>query len=172
MSGFGVDIKIRSLFFDREKIIKAMDRASRRALSRAGAFIRTAARSSIKTRAYGTTSTPGQPPFDHTGFALQRENRRRKRLGQAKLVRKKTAFNQGIRAILFGYDDENKSVVIGPLKFGNKGDSTVPSLLEFGGETTNHRGRQITIKPRPFMAPALKKELPNLPAKWRASVSS
>lgn len=167
----GVGIKIRDQFFDRAKVIKAMDRASRRALSRAGAYIRTTARSSIKTRKYGTSAPPGSPPFDHTGFALQRENKRRKRIGQAKVVRKKTAFNQGLRAILFGYDDASKSVVIGPLRFGNAGTSTVPNIQEFGGQTRNARRKPITVKPHPFMAPALKKEIPNLPQRWRSSVS-
>lgn len=176
MSTLGVDIKIRNLFFDREKVIRAMDRASRRALSKAGAYIRTSARSSIKTRAYNTHSKPGDPPFDHTGFALQRENKRRKRAGQQKLVRKKTAYNQGLKAILFGYDEAANSVVIGPLRFGGGGGkSTVPHTLEHGGQAvigSGNRRRAISIAPRPFMGPALRKELPNLPAKWRASVSA
>lgn len=194
MSTFGVNIKIKDLFFRPEKVIKGLNAANRKVLSKAGAFIRTAARSSIKTRSYNSTSKPGDPPFDHAGFALARENKKRKAAGLDR--RKAAVFGKGIRAILFGYDASRKSVVIGPLRFGGtRGSSTVPHTLEFGGTVQTNiariqkggrdaSGRFLNDKKiygplrtapfpaRPFMAPALKKELPNLPARWRASVSA
>lgn len=170
----GVDIKIKELFFDREKVQRAMDRGTSRALSRAGAHVRTSARSSIRTRKYGFTSQPGSPPFDHTGAALQAANKTRRKQGLAPI--KQTASGsglaaKGLRTILFGYEPQNESVVIGPVRFGgNRGTSTVPQTLEFGGQARNWKGRTIAIRPRPFMRPALERELPKLPQRWAGQV--
>lgn len=92
-----------SQFFDRDAVLKKVDSEERRLLSRAGAFVRTTARQSIRKRK--RVSEPGKPPSSHTGFYK--------------------------KSILFGYDKRNRSVVIGPsAAFGG---AEVPSLLEFGG---------------------------------------
>lgn len=175
MSQFGVSIQITKLFFDREKTIRAMNSATRRAMSKAGAFIRTAARSSIKTRSYKTSAPPGQPPFDHTGFALARVNRQRKKQGLQKIKASMSGVGlhtKGLRTILFGYDDARQALVVGPVRFGgNRGTATAAQVQEFGGEVRGPRGRQIRVAPHPFMRPALNKELPNLPARWKSGVS-
>ena len=92
-----------SQFFDRDAVLKRLDRSEARLLSRAGAFVRTRARRSIRKRK--RISAPGKPPSSHTGFYK--------------------------KSILFGYDKKKRSVVIGPS--ANFGGSKVPSLLEFGG---------------------------------------
>lgn len=141
-----IDLSIKQLFFDRPKVQRAVDKARRKVLSKAGAFVRTSAKSSIRKRK--GISRPGNPPHSHTG-----------------LVR---------RFILFGYDHATDSVVVGPVKI--KSGRAVESL-EYGGKSTansRRRGRRIqravTVRARPFMRPAMKKELPKFPELWRNSI--
>jgi hypothetical protein len=142
-----IDLKIKRLFFDRQTVVRAVDKAKRAVLSRAGAFIRQTARTSIRERK--GTSTPGQPPHSHVG-----------------LLR---------RFLLFGYDRDTESVVIGPAKLNKAGDA--PHVLEHGGTTTTEgrkRGRRVRrrvrVRKRPYMGPAMKKELPKFPELWRNSI--
>lgn len=141
-----LDLRIKQMFFDRPKVKRAVDAARRRVLSKAGAFIRQTARTSIRKRK--GTSKPGQPPHSHVG-----------------LLR---------RFILFGYDKQSGSVVIGPVAFRT---SAAPRVLERGGTTTvtrRTRGkrteRRVRIAARPYMQPALEMERPKLPELWRNSV--
>ncbi len=141
-----IDLRIKQMFFDRPKVKRAVDAARRRVLSKAGAFIRQTARTSIRKRK--GTSKPGAPPHSHVG-----------------LLR---------RFILFGYDKQSDSVVIGPVGFRA---SSAPRVLERGGTTTvarRRRGkrteRRVRIAARPYMQPALEKERPKLPELWRNSV--
>jgi hypothetical protein len=126
----------------------AVDGAKRKVLSKAGAFIRTAARTSIRKRK--GSAPPGDPPHSHEGSLR--------------------------RLILFGYDGPADSVVVGPVGF-KKSDPPAPSVLEHGGETVVLRRRggklesqKVKIAPRPYMAPALERERPKLPLLWRNSV--
>lgn len=135
----------RAGFFDRKSVIRAADRATRKVLSRFGAFVRRAARSSIRRRK--RVSRPGQPPTSWTG-----------------LLR---------RFLFFSYEPRKRSVVIGPARL-NKGDGEAPRLLEHGG-TVARRGRGgkrrvLRYRARPYMGPAFEKELPKLPRMWRDSV--
>jgi len=147
-----INMKVTTLFFDRPKVRRAVDRAKRRALSRAGAFIRQRARTSIRKRK--GASQPGQPPRSHEGSLR--------------------------RLILFGFDRASDSVVVGPVRLNKPGEA--PSTLEFGGRATVARrrtrkdGKRVTqskrvrIAARPYMGPALRKELPNIPKAWANSV--
>ncbi|TWT45019.1 hypothetical protein RAS1_14400 [Phycisphaerae bacterium RAS1] len=137
-------VQFKAGFFDRRRVTRAVDRASRRALSRAGAFIRTAARRLIRTRR--RASRPGQPPSSHTG-----------------LLR---------RWILFAYDPARKSVVIGAalLNGARRQRKPVPSVLEFGGEARIGK-RSVSIAARPYMRPAYEKERSKLPKRWAGSIS-
>ena len=146
-----IDMRIKAMFFDRPRVQKAVSHANRRALSRAGAFVRTRARTSMRKRR--GTSRPGRPPYAHQGSLR--------------------------RMILFGYEPSRETVVVGPVGFRS---SDAPNALEFGGRTTVVRRRRssrmgqrviktrVRIAARPYMAPALDKERPNLPALWRNSV--
>jgi phage gpG-like protein len=138
--------KIKDMFFDRQVVIRAVDKAKRRTLSRAGAFIRQSARTSIRPRK--GTSRAGNPPYSHEGSLR--------------------------RFILFGYDPQTESVVVGPVGFRN---SVAPHVLEFGGVTNAPRSwkrkgnsARIRIKRRPFMGPALERERDKLPWLWESSV--
>lgn len=142
-----IDMRIKSLFFDRQKVVRAVDSAKRAVLSKAGAFIRTVARTSIRKRK--GSAPPGSPPHSHVG-----------------LLRK---------FILFGYDRASDSVVVGPAKLNKPNEA--PRVLEHGGTTTatrfargKRRSRRVRIAARPFMGPALEKERPKLPRLWAGSV--
>lgn len=144
-----IDLKFNSFragFFDRKAITSKVDAATRRVLSRFGAFVRTRARTSIRKRK--GISLPGGPPHSHTG-----------------LIR---------RFLFFAYDRDRSSVVIGPARLNRVVDPRALPALEYGGASTMEprRGerRSIRVRPRPFMGPALAKERPQLPRLWRDSV--
>ena len=136
------------MFFDTDRVKRAADTATRKVLSKAGAFVRTAARSSIRKRK--AVSAPGQPPSSHTGLLK--------------------------RFIFFGYDAERKTVVVGPMRLNQK-VGAAPEALEHGGPSTvvsgrrnRRRKRRIRIAARPFMGPAMAKEAPKFPGLWSNSV--
>lgn len=127
-----IDVKFTS-FFDKPGVMAKVNAATRKVLSKAGAFIRTRAKSSIRKRK--KTATPGNPPSSHTG-----------------LLRK---------MIFFQYDPQSESVVVGPKLFrtrGSRAGKTGPELLERGGDTTTWRNQKATYQKFPFMVPALDKE--------------
>jgi len=139
---------VKGMFFDRKAVKGRLDRAARKVLSKFGAFVRRAAKSSIRKRR--RASAPGEPPSSHTGLLK--------------------------RFIFFGYDPGRRSVVIGPTRLNQKvGDA--PAALEHGGPSTvvegprrRRRKRRVKVEARPYMGPAMEKELPGLPAMWRDSV--
>ncbi len=137
-----VSFEIKDLFFDKPAVISKVSAAKRKELSQFGAFVRQSARTSIRHRK--GTSPPGKPPYSHEG-SLRRK-------------------------ILFGYDPQSESVVVGPLGFRK---SDAPHLLEYGGKATiQRRGKRVraTYKPRPYMGPAFDETIDQLPAMWRGSV--
>ena len=137
-------MKIKRLFFDKETVLRSVDTATRKVLSRFGAFVRTAAKSSIRRRK--SASAPGSPPSSHTGLLK--------------------------KFIFFGYDPDRKSVVIGP-EWLNQKNTDAPHTLEYGGTTTietRTAQRQVRIVPRPYMGPAFEKEKSKLSAMWRDSL--
>jgi hypothetical protein len=166
--------KMKTLFFDRDRVVRAVDRARHRVLSKQGAFLRTRARSIIRPRK--TASAPGEPPHSHTGILR--------------------------RFIYFCFDPATRTVVVGPARtnqvFFDKDrrpvKGTVPGVLEHGGQVTilevNKYGRwrradlrskrrlaglptryrTVTIRPRPYMSTALALERKALPELWRDSV--
>jgi len=164
----------KSMFFDRKAVLGAVDRATRKVLSRFGAFVRTTARHSIRRRK--AVSQPGQPPTNRTGTLK--------------------------RFIWFAYEPAKRSVIIGPAKTnqvffdgdGRPVKGTVPEVLEDGGSIFVRevfkwgawrradlrsrrrlaglptRLRKVNIAARPYMGPAFAKEKPKLPSLWADSV--
>jgi hypothetical protein len=136
------------IFFDTDRVKKSADAATRKVLSQAGSFIRTTAKHSIRQRK--KPSAPGQPPSSHSG-----------------LLR---------RFIFFGYDEARKTVVVGPMRLNQK-IGAAPEALEHGGTSEvvegfrgKRRKRKVRIRARPFMGPAMEKELPKFPSLWANSV--
>lgn len=146
---FGVKLnEAKTMFFDRPKVMRSMDDATQKALSRFGAFVWRRSRSSIRKRK--KTSEPGQPPSSHTD--LYKKN------------------------IYFGYNAETRSVVIGPIRL-NRGAEGMPEALERGGESTikTISGRKmitkkVRIRPRPAMQLAFEKELPKAAPQFKDSM--
>lgn len=183
---------IKKQFFDRQKVADAAERATDRALAKAGAYIRLRARRSIRRRK--RTSAAGSPPSQHATGS--------------------TGFDAGLKFILFGKAGPGR-VIVGPVGHGG-GRSRVPAILERGGSVTIHekqispdlaeqlglsapwlvygprnppakawqqtRTRTVAIAARPFMGPAfarvITEELPKelrgmltggFPASWSNS---
>lgn len=134
------------MFFDRGAVSKLVDQRTKRVLSKIGAFVRATARESI--RRAKKPSKPGRPPHTRTGL---------------------------IKKIIFIYNPSSKSVVVGPMKLNKPTQSALPAL-EYGGQSIAMVGpgrkqkKRILIRKRPFMQPALEKELPKLPELWANSV--
>lgn len=154
----------KQLFFDRALVRRTVSADALRGMSRIGAFVRRRSRSSMRrsrARIWIKTpggyiqvfkpSKPGSPPLAHRG---------------------------DLKNIFFALDPRTLSVVIGPLAYNRR---DVPALLEFGGSVTREatvyegRGRDAqgrfsagkprrarwnaTIRPRPYMRPALAAEV-------------
>jgi len=138
-------MKITHLFFDSPKVIRSVDKSTRKVLSRFGAFVRRTAKQSIRKRK--KASTPDSPPSSHTGLLK--------------------------RFIFFGYDRQKDSVVIGPTRLTENNRGEAPSILEYGGRTTvegNKKKTRVRIRSRPFMGPAFEKEKPTLPSLWKNAI--
>ena len=143
-----ITIKIESMFFDREPVRRAIDRAKRAQLSRGGALVRKIAMNSIKSKPYGVYSPPGNPPYSHLGFMIRKWKKQRRQQGKPVV-----GYFKGLKQIVFGYDKQTESCVVGPTSHRT---GRVTNKLEFG----NH----------PFMGPALLKASLQLPPMWRNSV--
>lgn len=133
-------------FFDRAGVINQIDATTRKFLTKFGAFTRTRARSSLRTRK--GISAPGERPNAHKGGKLK-------------------------RGILFSFDRATKSVTIGPTRWdaARLTDPPAPELLELGGERIIARPRigrpaKHVYRPRPFMRPAFEAELENKQDTW------
>jgi hypothetical protein len=141
-----IDMRIKHLFFDRQTVVHAVDKAKRQALSRAGAFIRTTAKHSIRTRK--GSAPPGKPPHSHTGLLK--------------------------RFIFFGYDPSTESVVVGPVGFRRSTAPNVLEFGGKATLVRRRRGKLVRERAaydsRPFMGPALEKERPKLPSRWANSL--
>lgn len=142
----GVGFKVRGFKLNVPAIRSRYDIAAERVMKRFGGFVRRTARQSI--RKSKKPSRPGQPPKSRTGFLK--------------------------RGILFDYDRRRRSVVVGPTRLSGAKGSNVPRVLEEGGigsvRRKGARPFRIRVKKRPYMGPALAKELPGLPAMWKNSV--
>ncbi len=141
-----IDMRIKHMFFDRPRIVAALERTKRKALSRGGAFIRQAAKTSIRKRK--GSAPPGKPPHSHEGSLR--------------------------RLILFGYDQRTDSVVVGPVGFKKSTAPNVLEFGGTTVITRRVKGRlvrqRVKIAARPYMSPALEKEKPKLPKAWANSV--
>ena len=148
-----VGFKKKKLFFDRQIVIDAVGKATAKNLSKAGSFIRTSARSSLRRRK--STSQPGEPPSVHSKDRVAT-----------------------LKNIWFVFDPANRSVIVGPLKLNGSrlegsDRKTVPSLHELGGAAvvkSKKRKRRARYAPRPFMGPAMQRELPKFEGLWANSV--
>ena len=142
MTGITVTMRMRELRFSAGAVRRYMDPVKREALMKAGAFVRTAARDSIRKRK--GTSKPGSPPHSHAGHLR--------------------------RLLLFAVDRQAETVVIGPLPFKEAqapalleaGGQTVRRVRYRSGRSYR---RRLTYRRRPFMGPAADRGLAEAAAK-------
>lgn len=166
-----IDMRVKEMFFDKPAVLKRIGEARKKNLSKAGAFIRTAARGLI--RKSKNSSKPGKPPRSHTGLLKD--------------------------FIFFSYDARTDTVVVGPALLRTRRElhaaGTVPQILEKGGailaRQVRRKGRWFTagekrwrntapderrvhtlsIESRPYMGPAEAKVRDRTPEVWRNSIT-
>ena len=150
----GFDMK--ALFFDSKAVMDATDRATRKVLSKFGYLVRKSARASVKEAA--GSSSAGQPPHSHMRARRRRLNAKRRSEGKEPV---KKGF-EGLRYILFSFNPESRSVIIGPASNRTR-SMTIPEILEYGEKDPR-------VAARPFMGPAFEKEQKSLPSLWGNSI--
>lgn len=164
---------IKNFFFDRPKVKRMMDEATRLALNRVGSRIRIIARRSLRLHAQKKISELTkkerrlwrirQNIARRAGKKPPRRPIRRSRPGDPPRVK---PYSQLKSLLEYGYDPNTASVVIGPEGFKR---SKVPDVLEHGGlgSFMTDAGRPAFVEARPFMGPALDTYLPNIPPQFR-----
>jgi hypothetical protein len=134
---------IKDMFFDRKAFTDAVDAGIRKAMVKSLSALRERLISQFQ---FGEgPSRPGQSPRVHS------RNR-----------------YANLRNVLFGYDDKNKTGVVGSIRLSRSREA-VPGILERGGTVTipgrmrrdgsQSKTRTIKIAARPAAAPALSKAL-------------
>lgn len=151
------------MFFDRVRVLDAMDAKTNKVGGATGAFGRRVMQRGMRYRK--SASNPGDYPSARRGNAMLRDR------------------------ILFGYDIKTKDIVIGPAKLDSQdkevaaAGKTVPELINFGGTITRHaiydpttkqirrirhnqRPRRWRYRPRPFTSLTL----PIVVEKWKENM--
>ncbi len=143
-------MRIKHLFFDRQTVVRAVDKAKRAVLSQSARAIRDEARNSMPRRE--GLAPPGQPPYMRSAWLK--------------------------RSVLWGWDRATKSALVGPVRMAGAGAASERMLmrvLEFGGRyelgKKARRRRKIRadrkivvhVSAKPYMGPALEKERPHIP---------
>jgi len=177
LRGFGFDF-----FFDQKKVKKAVSKKSREDLTGLGFYTRKAIQNSMK---------PAKSKAKDQGLRAKRGFRHSKPGEAPRYITGALRSN-----ILFQYDPDNKSLIIGPRLLNGKtvrSSAPVPSVLNAGGtvqqviygykllrspgEQSTQRRRvrvvlerkTVRIAPRPYNGPKAK-NWPKILAKWRAIV--
>jgi hypothetical protein len=133
---------IKRFFFDRKIVVEAVNKATLKALSNAGAFIRTRARSSMRRRK--GISSPGQPPSVHAGQLKDR--------------------------LYFAYDPSARSVVVGPERYAKA--EAPPLLEFGGTATRKGKPAQYRPRPFMAPALQAEVKAGTIPQQWANSIRS
>lgn len=181
----------KGLFFDRAAVLDAIDAAGKRVLPKAGAYVQTDAKRSMRPARQKPTAA--LTPEERASF-----ERRQKlyKSGKSKVKPKRplVASEPGepprtrtglIRKFLFfAFDPQTKSVVVGPALLNKS--SGAPATLEYGGVTMGivnaeimlnggqrvYRQTEMLVKiePRPYMQPALQRNQAKVAELFRNSI--
>lgn len=159
-----IDLQTKDLFFDRAKVVRALDRARLRVLKESGRLVRKQAQRSLRYES--GSSAPGGPPHVHRSRTITRVSKStgKKRRRSVSLLRDR---------IWFAYDPASSGVVVGPAKLGGTVSDTALESLEHGGPSTvldHGRPRRANIRARPFMRPAAADAAGRFPGLWRDSI--
>jgi hypothetical protein len=193
-------IRLREMFFDRQAVVEAVGRANAKVLSKAGAYIQRRAKSSIRKRKrvskpgeppsshvgtlrnliYFSFDPPSRsvvvgptplgavgvvpPVLEYGGQAPRRKNprRRQRELGGAGEIRTDGPVSRTTKK-----NRDGKLVTYARLQTTDQVDRANRLNEELYGPEFVGGNR---IEARPYMGPALQKEMPNLPALWANSV--
>lgn len=151
--------------FNPDKVLKGLDKATKKALVKFGAYVRRSAKSSLKL---GRMVRMGEMDVEErkkyksrraiAKYYGRKPPKRRRISAEPGNAPKLKYKNSPLRKLLFfGFDSTTKSVVVGPLAFRGLGASN----LEHG-----RRG----YRSFPTMEPALRKNQDQLPALWRNAI--
>lgn len=151
-------------FFDRDAVMKRVDKAVRKQLSWFGGYVRRVAQNSLKEER--SISAPGRPPHTHAFFT--------KPMKPTKAGRPRSSRRSVYRdSIFYAYDWRNQTVIIGPILFQyarRDSSMTVPQRLEFGGPRLTQSGKIVVHRARPHMKPALVVSLKMFMRRMKGSV--
>lgn len=194
----------KSNFFDRTLVQNAIGKGRARAMAQTGGFIRTDMRRSIKPpRRMRLDEMPDEMRAHYKGLPAKMRPLASSKPGEAPRGRTKRLKN----SILFAYDRQTDSGLIGPIHFPGSRSSHAPRVLEFGGlsfvrvvnkdkpkgnarkatpeqiaafKRLLKEGRiqyekkrrsilekPVTIAPRPYVGPSLRKNLNRIPQGFR-----
>lgn len=159
----------QGVFFDSPLIRRLTDQGVIKPLGRCGAFVRTAAKSSIRYTTKQAPAAKGAPPLARRSERFLRTTRDRK-TG----VEKTRATSPLKELMRFAYDVRSKSMIVGPEDYrASAAKYKVAAALEDGSNVTiRRRGemRRVRINPHPYMKPALKKTAPKFAGTFKGSV--
>lgn len=175
--GNKVAFSVGKFFFDREMVVKQLNRSEKSRLSMAGAYVRRSARSSMRKARRKRVSELRDDERTAYFAAVDRAKaagRKPPRIwyfAHSKPGEPPRSIFDLVRSHLyFVYDPASRSVVVGPAKL-NGSTGSVPAVLEHGGTTTNSRGRSVYIAARPFMRPALEANVDKFPELFRNALN-
>jgi hypothetical protein len=133
-----VSFDVAKVQFNAKPVLSAKDRGTMRALKKAGAFVRSDARRSMRKR--GKPAPPGKPPRVVKGQLKQ---------------------------FLFFVVDRAESVTIGPIKLREGGAPALLEYGGAKNVRRRLRGRRESVRvdyePHPYMNPALEQVAPKVP---------
>lgn len=178
LRGKTVRLSVGRLFFDRRAVIAATEKAERSRLSKAGAFVRRRAKSSIRKarrKRLGELDPDELRVYEIAVGNAKKAGRRKPRpwwFKHSEPGQPPRSITGLLRDhIYFTWDERTRSVVVGPaLLNGHDASNPIPRVLEMGGMVTNRRGRRSVIAPRPYMRPALAAEQSRFPELFRNSI--
>ena len=159
---------VKSSFFS-EEIEKRVKKGVAKSLSKCGAFVRTAAKSSLKyVGKKGKAASPGSPPKVHRTNSFKRTTTNRKT--GVSVTRQVSPLKE---LLFFAFDPSRESVVVGPMEYKTAKSRSykVPAILESGGTVSGRTpaGKPFTARYRAFptMKPALDKEMPKFQQQFK-----
>jgi len=150
-----IKMRIKKLFFDTQRVQRAVGKAKRAVLCVSADAIRDTARSSMLPEP--GLAPPGQPPRMESRW-----------------------LRNSVRA---AWDRTTETALAGPIRVGGAGASAERMLmrvLEFGGRyilgkramrrRKLKKPKVVVVKAKPYMGPALAKERPKLPKRWAGTI--
>lgn len=175
--GNTVRASIGRSFFEPVEVMRRLNQTTKLRLSKTGAWVRTRARTSIRKarrKRKPELTRVERGIYEHAVEKAQREGQEKPKIwwyAHSKPGEPPRSIQGFLRThIYFVYEPKTRSVVVGPARLqGTSGE--VPQALEQGGQVWSYRlKRNVSIKPRPFMRPALNAEAGNFPQLFRNSL--